>query len=263
VNPALERMAAAAQGVAATLPLDVVRSVASALADAPTLAAARALVSRCTPHPDFAAKVDRFLVECERLHGASPMAASWALLAAAVTEEEARSRQVIHPVWTGPEVDHLPFRRTEQAILEVLDSAQRRITLVSYAVYSIPRIRDALVRAAARGVETRVIVETPDRLEGEREYSTLRALGSEVAACASVYYWPREARPHEGAKVGSLHVKCAVADGTYAFISSANLTEYAFTINMELGVLVRGGPLPGVVEGRFGRLIERGLLQRI
>ncbi len=47
------------------------------------------------------------------------------------------------------------------------------------------------------------------------------------------------------------------------FLSSANLTEYAFTINMELGVLVTGGKLPGQVERHFARLIEAGQLARI
>jgi len=36
-------------------------------------------------------------------------------------------------------------------------------------------------------------------------------------------------------------MKCAVADGEWLFLSSANLTQQAFTINMELGMLVRGG----------------------
>ena len=40
-------------------------------------------------------------------------------------------------------------------------------------------------------------------------------------------------------KVGILHVKCAVADGEWLFLSSANLKQQAFTINMELGMLVR------------------------
>jgi hypothetical protein len=69
-----------------------------------------------------------------------------------------------------------------------------------------------------------VIVETPDRIEGQSEYSTLSALGSEVASCASVFYWPSEQRrAHEGGKLGILHVKCAVADGRLLFLSSANL----------------------------------------
>ena len=40
------------------------------------------------------------------------------------------------------------------------------------------------------------------------------------------------------------------------FLSSANLTEYAFTINMELGLLVTGGKLPEKVERHFERLID-------
>ena len=64
---------------------------------------------------------------------------------------------------TGPGSEAHPFRRTEQAILQILDSARQRITLVSYAVYRIPNVRDALVRAATRGVHITVLVETPNR----------------------------------------------------------------------------------------------------
>ena len=64
-------------------------------------------------------------------------------------------------VWTGPDVGVVPLRRTEQALLQVIDSATRRATVVSYAVYHIPRICEALVRAADRGVSINVIIETP------------------------------------------------------------------------------------------------------
>ena len=47
------------------------------------------------------------------------------------------------------------------------------------------------------------------------------------------------------------------------FLSSANFTEYAFTINMELGVLVTGGSLPGQVQEHFDRLIGAGSLSRV
>jgi phosphatidylserine/phosphatidylglycerophosphate/cardiolipin synthase-like enzyme len=134
----------------------------------------------------------------------------------------------------------------------------------SYAVYRIPFIREALVKAARRGVLITVIVETPDRIEGQSEYSTLSALGGDVASCAAVFFWPREQRrAHESGKLGILHVKCAVADGRWLFLSSANLTEYAFNINMELGVLVTGGRLPSQVEENFDRLATTGVLQRV
>jgi len=63
--------------------------------------------------------------------------------------------------------------------------------------------------------------------------------------------------------VGIPHVKCAVADGEWLFLSSANLTQQAFTINMELGMLVRGGTMPRRVEQQFEQLIEQGQLIRV
>jgi hypothetical protein len=47
------------------------------------------------------------------------------------------------------------------------------------------------------------------------------------------------------------------------FLSSANLTQQAFTINMELGILVRGGMMPGRVEEQFERLIQCGQLKQV
>ena len=37
-------------------------------------------------------------------------------------------------------------------------------------------------------------------------------------------------------------------------LSSANLTGYAMTLNMEMGLLVRGGPLPVQVESHLEQL---------
>lgn len=187
-----------------------------------------------------------------------------ALLTAAHAEETHRKSQSLELVWTGPDGAGDPFRHTGQAVLQVLDSAEDRITLVSYAVYKIPHVRESLVRAAGRGVRIKVILETPNKGEGKSEYDTLQALGSEVASRAIVYYWPESHRPKgDNDKRGILHVKCAVADGRWLFLSSANLTEQAFTINMELGLLLTGGPLPRQVEQQFDRLIGMGVLERV
>ena len=187
-----------------------------------------------------------------------------ALQSAALSEQTHRDSQSVELVWTGPDTEATPFRRTEQAILQVLDAARSKITLVSYAVYRIPNVGKALVRAAKRGVRLTVIVETPDKIEGEGEYNTIKALGQEVAACSTVYFWPKENRPlGENNKVGILHVKCAVADSEWLFLSSANLTQQAFTINMELGMLVRGGTIPKRVEKQFDLLIQNGQLKQV
>jgi phosphatidylserine/phosphatidylglycerophosphate/cardiolipin synthase-like enzyme len=76
--------------------------------------------------------------------------------------------------------------------------------------------------------------------------------------------WPLEKREKDdNGKRRILHVKCAIADSRWLFLSAANLTEYAFTTNMELGLLVTGGNLPGQVERHFERLIEGGQLARV
>lgn len=79
-----------------------------------------------------------------------------------------------------------------------------------------------------------------------------------------MYYWPKEKRKlSETNKPGILHVKCAVADGEWLFLSSENLTQQAFTINMELGMLVRGGTMPERVEQQFERLIQTNVVETV
>ena len=206
----------------------------------------------------------RFLDNCRVKSGdLSPQAVAAAFMTAAVIEQAHREHQSVELVWTGPDVGVVPVRRTEQVMLQVIEAATQRLTVVSYAVYNIPRICDALLRAAAQGVAIKVVVESPDRLEGQNTYSTLAALGPSVAERCSVYLWPLAKRATaDNGKPGLLHVKCAVADAQWLFLSSANLTEYAFSLNMELGLLISGGNLPAQVEAHFDRMIQTGVLAK-
>lgn len=254
----------AATALASILPTSTVEAVSDAVLSNGTSSLKAEIVNR-VPHHHHRSLALAF-VDCWKRESPelSAQIVAVVLQTAALSEQKHRDSQRVELVWTGPDTEDMPFRRTEQAILQVLDSAMDRITLVSFAVYRIPNIANALVKAARRGVRITVIVETPDRLGGENEYSTLRALGSEVEACSLVYFWPKEKRMLSGSgKFGILHVKCAVADGKWLFLSSANLTQQAFTINMELGMLVRGGTMPGRVEQQFERLIDSGLLKAI
>lgn len=255
-------LAAEAARLATAIPADVLDIAGEALFAAADVDAARRTLTEAISHPVYRRLIDKFTMQAAR-EDVSPMAIGLALLTAGHAERAHRASQQVEVVWTGPDSDAVPFRRTEQVILQILDSAQTRITLVSYAVYAIPRIREALVRAASRGVRITVVVETPDKVSSESEYSTLRALGADVASCSTVYYWPIERRPRDGGKAGILHVKSVIADGRWLFVSSANLTEYAFSINMELGVLLTGGRMPAATEALFDDLVATGTLVRI
>ncbi len=194
----------------------------------------------------------------------SPQVVAMALTAAGQSEATRKSEQSVELVWTGPHVEVVPLRRTEQALLQVIQSAKQRLLIVSYAVYNIPHIRQGLLAAADRGVEITLVLESPDRLEGQNAYDTLRAVGEAVVDRCSVFIWPLEHRERDAnGKAGILHVKAAVADGSMLFLSSANLTEYAFTVNMELGLLMTGGRLPHDVEMHFDRLVENRILVKV
>ena len=41
------------------------------------------------------------------------------------------------------------------------------------------------------------------------------------------------------------------------------VTEHAFTINMELGLLIHGGHLPKQIEQHFDRLIAKKMLVKV
>lgn len=254
MNPTLIE---AAHTLATLLPTQAVDAVSAAVSDC-VPDALLAEISKRVPHHHHRELAIAFI---EKWREVDAKAVAVALQTAALAERSHRDSQSVELVWTGPDTGQTAFRRTEQAILQVLDAAKARITLVSFAVYRIQNVARALVNAAKRGVRLTVIVETPDRIEGQGEYSTIRALGQEVANCATVYFWPKEKRPtSDSGKPGILHVKTVVADAEWMFLSSANLTQQAFTINMELGVLIRGGSMPARVEAQFARLIQDGVL---
>lgn len=264
MNDDLHQIALAARQLAIHTPYPVMVSLAGAVAENGGVdsQAARTAILNSLPTADLRDAANDFFDHWQsKAMSLSPQSVAAALMAAAYAEFAHRQEESVEIAWTGPETPDARFRHTEQAILEVLNSATKRLTVVSYAVYRIPRIREALAAAANRGVNIRLIVETPNRIESQNEYDCLLALGNKVASVSSVYYWPQGNRGQdENGRIGILHVKCAVADGHRMFLSSANFTEYAFTINMELGLLITGGKLPGQVEKHFERLIETGHL---
>jgi phosphatidylserine/phosphatidylglycerophosphate/cardiolipin synthase-like enzyme len=253
------------QKVAAELPPALVETLAEAIERAgPGWADTQGTILTSLSHPHYRSLAAE-LLRAWRAEAATatPEAVALALLAASESERWHREEQAVELVWTGPDTEAVPIRHTEQAILQVIDRARDRLLLVSYAVYKIARVCQALVRAADRGVRLRIVVEAGDQQGSHTVRSKLLALGDAVARRAEVYYWPAEQRPHNEAEgQGVLHVKAAVADGRMLLLTSANLTENAFTLNMEMGVFVSGGGLPAQVERHFDRLIDAGVLTK-
>ena len=173
-----------------------------------------------------------------------------------------RTRPTAEVVWTGPATPVVPVRQTEQVIFDLIERAERRLTVMSFGIFQVPRLIEGLEAALRRAVDVRIIL-------GDRESDAVRAidqqtcqLGKVVAANAPVYRWPPDRRLRDsGGRSGLMHVKAVVADSRIAFLTSANLTESALELNMELGVLLRGGPVPATIDTLVDSLLESGALQ--
>lgn len=249
------------------LPVEVSQNVVAALGQStidnwPRL---RTRVLSSVSQPDVQARVASFLDVWQQTAPQVPAdAVALAVLSASHTNVYHQQRQQMELVWTGPDSQVIPLRRTDQALLQLIRQAEKSVHIVSFAVYRIEAVAQALINAARRGVSISIYLETPDAGEGQISYNTVAALGNAVAQRAQLYIWPQEKRPlAENGRAGSLHAKMAVADGNTLFVSSANLTAYAMTLNMEMGLLVRGGPLPVQAERHLQQLVQQGDFQFI
>ncbi len=198
----------------------------------------------------------------ENSPNANPESIAFALLASAKMIARARKEMQVEVVWTGPESQAIPLRRTDQALLQLVESANQKIWIVSFAVYKAKNILDALVKAANRKVAVNILVELENESRGRLSHDAFQALGDEIKKCACIYYWPFDKRPcAPNGSPGVVHAKCAVADGKSLIISSANLTNYALNLNMEMGLLVQGGDTPGKVERHFEGLVSSKVIR--
>lgn len=189
---------------------------------------------------------------------------SVALECASEVEEYHRQSQAIDIVWTGPVIHEINFRKTESVLLELINSANHELQIVSFAVYRARSIIEALLQALERRVSISIFLETPQQGENKIAYDTKSALGSDLTKKAKIYGWAREKRQlsPDGA-YGSLHAKLAIADKKSLFVSSANLTDYAMSLNIELGVLIQEPVLAAKVEKQLNLLIENRIFTLI
>jgi len=164
------------------------------------------------------------------------------LLDGAFTQHRLASGQSIEVVWTGPPSEVTSSRLTVAVIAALIGEAQREILLVSYASYPPKIVLDALIAASQRGVEIVILAERPADRPGFQGVD----VPMPQLRCTRLH-WPASARTPRA----SLHAKLLVIDGATALVGSANFTGNAMEQNLECGLLVRGGPVPGSVRAHL------------
>ncbi|MBN8595645.1 MAG: DISARM system phospholipase D-like protein DrmC [Anaerolineae bacterium] len=210
-------------------------------------------------HNPFAADLFRQIVDVSQLEGRLPKEVAFALRAAISVEAHHREVPKLELICSGPIFPPFHLRRTDETILQLIQQANLSLTLVSYALYRIVPLTQALKSAVGRNVSIRLFMAT----QSGKVPDIVKLYGKELANTVQFYTWSPVKQPETlRERTGVLHAKAVIADSTHLLVSSANLTEYAMSLNIELGLLVRGGDLPQKSDRIFDEYIERGVFTR-
>ena len=178
-----------------------------------------------------------------------------AIITASYVKESIGKQELI---WTGPNDSEIRFRNTETSLNYIINKSNNRIFITSYAVYMPEAILESLIRAEERNVKIEFLLESSVEHGGAMQIDSV-ALLKKYLQNAIFYEWCSENKNNKS----SMHAKCAVADGINAIVTSANLTSKAMNDNIELGILLEGGPLPRVIQSIFDDMIENQTIIRI
>ena len=150
--------------------------------------------------------------------------------------------------------------------------AERHVLIATYVVYDglsvFARLADRLRLRPEVNVDLYVNLPSDSGRHEDEQADAARFLDhfarshwpSDVPLPA-IYYDP-ETRKH-GARRATLHAKCVVVDGRWAFVTSANFTEAAQERNIEARVLLDHPRLADALAGQFGALKKSGRLKRM
>lgn len=172
--------------------------------------------------------------------------------ASSTTAALAAGASSVELVWTGPGTGMVPVRHTAQVLTGLIAEARDRLFMVSFVAYHVGAVIDALRRAVDRGVLVSVLLERSKEHGGNVTVDSIAMLKQSLPH-ARLYEWDKSSS--DTALTASVHAKCAVADGAVAFVTSANLSEAAMERNMELGVLLRGGQVPRLLDQHLAALV--------
>lgn len=176
------------------------------------------------------------------------------LRGAAAAQARSELEETVDVVMTGPSEPEAPTRSTEAVVVDLVNSAQRELLLVTFAAFHFAPLTDALIRAISRGVSVVMVVETVEGAGGMLHHDPAAAF----AAISGIrfFQWPTNQRSHGG----RMHAKLVVVDRKRAFVTSANLTGGAMENNLECGLLVAGRPVASRLADHFAILRREGVL---
>jgi len=253
----MERLLDAVAAVVCLVSPEKVQAVASRIRRTDAEKAAAAL-SGVVGTPSASGVVDQ-LIDAWHASTVSAEELSLMLLAASHVFTKAASQQSTELVWTGPTTPFVSARRTEQALLQVINASDSTLFITSFVAYDVSTIVKALNASSDRGVVISMLLELSQEHGGSITFDAIGKMRALVPS-ARLYAWRDKADPFSD---GRVHAKVAVADGRVCFITSANLTGYAMEKNMEAGVLITGGHIPRLLDDHLRALVDTKMVSSV
>jgi phosphatidylserine/phosphatidylglycerophosphate/cardiolipin synthase-like enzyme len=216
-------------------------------------------IAEAVPQPDYARLADKLVRSWRSRADVTAGELAAMLRGGAAARASARHESRVEVVWTGPDTSEVPSRSTEAVVLEIVDASRHQLLLVTYAAFRYKPLVEALQVAHSRGVRTTVLVETR---EGANAFlSTEPAEAFSGIPGVTLFEWPLAERQPGRSRSRRLHAKLVVADRDVAFVTSANLTGNGIEENLECGLLVSGGSIPGQLADHVAALTRRGVFR--
>jgi cardiolipin synthase len=179
--------------------------------------------------------------------------ASW-FVTPSVTSDGA----LVQIVDSGPDSDWAPV---EQIYFQAISSAEERVWLTTPYFVPSPSIEAAIVAAAMRGVDVRLLVPIrPDSLlvglASRSYFAHLLRAGVRIFLYEG-FRRRRLGRGRAGARKGFLHAKTMVVDSWMGTIGSANMDMRSFRLNFELNAFVYDRTLCDEMAAQFELDLEQ------
>lgn len=189
-------------------------------------------------------------------------------------EEERRSikklDELVNLVITGPEAPGTTMRDTGVVVRELFRNATKSVVVVGYSVYQGQQVFAALAEQmnelpqldATMYLNLPPVKDTDDESIVTRRFARdfQREHWPEGCRVPSIFFDPRSIAA-DRSKRASLHAKCVIVDGLEIFITSANFTERAQNMNVEVGVRFASETIAKQLQRHFSSLVSIGALK--
>ena len=151
--------------------------------------------------------------------------------------------EVVHAIGSSPDE---PYSAIYATLISAIDSAEREVLLTNAYFVPDPQLVDVLKRAAARGVEVKLIL--PGRTDSALVFHAGRSHYEELLRGGIRIFERQDAL---------LHAKTALIDGVWSTVGSTNLDWRSFLHNQEVNAVVLGAEFGALMRASFEQDLAR------